>query len=78
MTQYEPESKGNMHIIVIPEGPAAVGAFARTRGLALFHTILAEDMAACLDRGVFEISTAYRTESKCLGMEISKLSTKPG
>lgn len=67
MVQNDPESKGNMHIIVIPEGPAAVGAFARSRSLALFHAIFAEDMAACLDRGVFKVSAAYRTKRKCLG-----------
>lgn len=64
MTRNDLESKGNVHMIVIPEGPVAIGAFAESRSLAFFHTILAEDMTARFDHSVLEISAAYRAKRK--------------
>lgn len=64
MVRNDAELKSNVHMIVISEGPVAIGAFAESRSLAFFHTILAEDMAACFDHSVLEIAAADSAKRK--------------
>lgn len=60
------ESKGNVHIIVSAERPAAVRTLAGSRGEALLDAVLAEHMATSLDCRVLKIPATDRAQRECL------------
>ncbi len=57
--KVEAKSKRYTHSVTVAKRLAAVGTFPESRGHPVFDTLVAEDMPAGLDGGVFEVFVAY-------------------
>ena len=62
----------DMHGIIRAEGFVAIRTFPHSVVLSFFNTLKAKDMPACLDRSVFKVYTANRTNCQCLYFRVSK------
>lgn len=62
----------DMHGIIRAKGFVAIRTFSHPVVLSFFNTLKAKDMPACLDRSVFKVYTANRTNRQCLRFHVSE------